>query len=227
MEQKKGLVEIFCVDASKSMWYSQTFPFIFGNSKLETSRQLINHPVDTPEDCFDCHYTTLIKFSNLPEIVVDFAIHDEEQKTRIHNALDQIHHSSGTALFATLKFCEQKMVEFITHPTKNHMKWCALLHVYTDGEDNASDELRKREYLREKESLVDSHPNLKYHSFLYSFNSEFTQAKSYAESMGASLIMVETNGVNNTIESRNKLIFQNIKPSSSTITQTKSTPMVW
>ena len=47
--------------------------------------------------------------------------------------------------------------------------WKVFLHVFTDGEDNASDALRKKE-LDDQVKFIQAGESLLQHSFIYSFN---------------------------------------------------------
>jgi len=71
------LLEVFCVDTSISMARSQTFPYIFGESKLSLCKRIITQGFVLPDHC--TLYTALVKFNATPELAVPFAIHTPEQ----------------------------------------------------------------------------------------------------------------------------------------------------
>eukprot|EP01126_Amoeba_proteus_P030365 TRINITY_DN3003_c0_g1_i2.p1 TRINITY_DN3003_c0_g1~~TRINITY_DN3003_c0_g1_i2.p1 ORF type:complete len:122 (-),score=8.92 TRINITY_DN3003_c0_g1_i2:125-490(-) len=90
---KCGLVEVFCVDISRSMWLSQSFPYVLGKSKLNVAIDIISKPVNlrycSPKSYlilsrFDTtsiteHFSCLVTFSSLPKLVIDFDNHSSIQ----------------------------------------------------------------------------------------------------------------------------------------------------
>lgn len=71
------LLELFCVDTSVSMTRSQSFPYIFGESKLNLCRRIIAQGFALPGNC-ELH-TALVKFNAAPELAIPLALHTAEQ----------------------------------------------------------------------------------------------------------------------------------------------------
>eukprot|EP01126_Amoeba_proteus_P030364 TRINITY_DN3003_c0_g1_i12.p1 TRINITY_DN3003_c0_g1~~TRINITY_DN3003_c0_g1_i12.p1 ORF type:complete len:173 (-),score=19.60 TRINITY_DN3003_c0_g1_i12:125-643(-) len=78
---KCGLVEVFCVDISRSMWLSQSFPYVLGKSKLNVAIDIISKPVNLRFDTTSIteHFSCLVTFSSLPKLVIDFDNHSSIQ----------------------------------------------------------------------------------------------------------------------------------------------------
>lgn len=77
VEPEDTLLEVFCVDTSISMARSQSFPYIFGESKLSLCKRIILKGFALPDHC-DL-YTALIKFNASPSLAIPFALHNSEQ----------------------------------------------------------------------------------------------------------------------------------------------------
>jgi len=88
-----------------------------------------------------------------------------------------------------------------------------LLHVFSDGDDNASDELRKQELHTEKDCILQRSSSV-HHRFLYNFNSDtaFHRVKSLGENLGATVIFVKTDDLKRSIEERDKIVFRTLNP---------------
>lgn len=80
------------------------------------------------------------------------------------------------------------------------------MHVFSDGEDNASDELRRKELMEQQKNFKDSVSI--HHKFLYSFNTSFEAVKNIAETIEATVIMVQTDNIKVTLDERNKQVFR-------------------
>jgi len=102
------------------------------------------------------------------------------------------------------------IVEFTQNPKRKNLEWKVLLHVFSDGEDNASDKLRKQELGTEKTYIKEGKlgNDTVHHRFLYSFNSQFEQVKTMGEEIGATVIMVQTDNIQQSLNERNKVIFR-------------------
>jgi hypothetical protein len=71
---KRGTLEIFCVDISRSMWYdtlnsnyhtqanrlAHKFPYLLGQSKISIARRIIEKPL--PDLNSNVHYSCLVLF---------------------------------------------------------------------------------------------------------------------------------------------------------------------
>jgi len=183
------------------------FPF-FGKSKLQLAKEIISTPIITEgqENLIDnIHYTCLVMFSRSAEVAVPWNINTEEQRKKISDRLEKVSHTAGSGVYIAIKFCEDIISEFINHPKRKQKAWKVILHVFSDGEDNASDLLRVRE-LSEQNSISGS--DKLHHRFLYSFNNSFEQVKNLGESLKATVIMVKTDNIKLTLNERNKLVFQ-------------------
>jgi hypothetical protein len=77
LDPEHCLLEIFCVDTSISMARSQTFPYIFGESKLSLCKRIIAHGFALPEQC--ALHTALVKFNAAPQLEIPFSSHTTEQ----------------------------------------------------------------------------------------------------------------------------------------------------
>lgn len=70
------LLEIFCVDASISMSRSQHFPYIFGESKLQLCKRIIDRGFALPAHAV--LHTALVKFNASAVLAVPFGPHTPE-----------------------------------------------------------------------------------------------------------------------------------------------------
>ena len=70
------LLEIFCVDTSISMSRSQHFPYIFGESKLQLCKRIIDRGFALPAHAI--LHTALVKFNATATLSVPFGPHTPE-----------------------------------------------------------------------------------------------------------------------------------------------------
>jgi len=136
---------------------------------------------------------------------------DHNQIYQIRNKTSNLGFSSGSAVYTAIIYCEKHIVEFVK--TYKNIQWKAFLHVFTDGEDNSSDSMRKFE-LEEQIKYMKTSPHYNVqHSFVYSFNSnpDFQAIKSVAETIGAAVVLVDVTKVEYSIEERNKLVFNCVR----------------
>lgn len=71
------LLEVFCVDTSISMSRSQSFPYIFGESKLSLCRRVIGRGFTLPAHA--SLHSALVQFNATAKLAVPFAPHNDEQ----------------------------------------------------------------------------------------------------------------------------------------------------
>jgi hypothetical protein len=201
-----GLLEVFCVDSSVSMSKSQSLLSFFGPTKLETARAIItNFPVGIDKMLNqENHFSCLVTFNVSPEIKVQFARHDKAQIHAIVKALETVTYVKGTAIFDALRYCEKLIVKFIRENADYVTKWLILLHLFSDGEENSSqvsDPYEKQiEYLNSKDKTV-------HQRILYSFGDTFEKVKPLGDSLKASVIMVKSDHLSESIKDRDKIIF--------------------
>lgn len=182
------------------MWLAPTFPFLFGSSKISLARKIIEKPIGNLGAML--HFSCLILFDSNPVLTVPIAQHNQEQVQAINERLQAITHGTGTALFKALNFCECLIDEFIKVHGNDYQ---VLLHLFTDGEDNASSDEVERKKLEKESELIRSHKDL-LHRFYYSF-SDFEVSKRVGEALQATVIMVDSENVTSPVALRNKHIF--------------------
>eukprot|EP01127_Copromyxa_protea_P018310 TRINITY_DN5731_c0_g1_i1.p1 TRINITY_DN5731_c0_g1~~TRINITY_DN5731_c0_g1_i1.p1 ORF type:complete len:467 (-),score=59.42 TRINITY_DN5731_c0_g1_i1:133-1533(-) len=210
--RKVGVLEMFCVDVSKSMQRSQTFPFIFGTSKLETAVELIGRGwPTTPEwDSLETeHWSSLVVFSGVPVQIIPFQLHTDDQKKNIIETLSSIEHSNGTAIYSAIKLCEDLICSWRQQRDERD-DFKVLLHIFTDGIDNSSDANSKAELDAEQDVIRRSGVDPLKHTFLYSFSSDFHSAKEVGTKLNATVIMVNSENTNSAIELRDKSVFKSM-----------------
>jgi len=201
-----GIVEIFCVDVSRSMWLSQSFPYVVGKSKLAVVRDIIDKPLQWTMG--EEHWSSLVIFASIPVQVVAFDRHNDLQRQRISSALNSIEHSTGTAIYSAIKMCEAMILQWKSQQPGGE-EYKVILHIFTDGIDNSSDTDSKTEFEAEHDLMTPDNDILK-HTFLYSFAPDFHEVKDVGAKIGATVIMVDTDDTNLVMELRNKCVFKAI-----------------
>jgi len=194
-------LEVFCVDTSRSMrWFNRTTAarlIIAQPPQDQNGQQLTNN---------HSHYTALVLFCSAPELAVPFALNDEKQMKEISEKISNAK-GKGSAIYTAIEFCESVIFNF----TKQFpQSWNVLLHLFTDGSDNASDSYRKQTFGGLENSIKGN--TVGHHRLLYSFGSKFEEVSSLGEQLSATVIIVDTSAPKQSLEERDKIIFHYLQP---------------
>jgi hypothetical protein len=199
-DPEQCLLEIFCVDTSISMARSQTFPYIFGESKLSLCKRIISKGFALPDQC--SLYTALVKFNAGPSLAIPFALHTTEQNDQIKASLSQTEHQKGSAIYTSYAFCEKTISEF---QQQHGLQGCkVLIHLFTDGIDNGSDEEDVAKY----NGAIEVNSEGLRQSFLYSFDTAFEQSSALAKTLQAHLVTIHESELNTALEERDRWVLK-------------------
>jgi len=191
--------ELFCIDISTSMWYSDLFgplSIFFGISRIDIAKQFCSLiSVERQKD--DSHKMGLISFGSNVSIAVDYGT-----PRNFRNALSTLSPTeSRTRVFDAYEECVSHL------STKSNCQ--VRLYMMTDGGDNFSSAQNSSKFQDRLKSITETTKRLKIATFVFNVGGNVDNARRMADIFGAEFKHIDSDNFKSLATNMCKVSFPN------------------